>query len=695
MSTPTVICVLVHATNLDYATHMHEVKKILAGSAALVLVASSVHIPYVARHAAIPVAQAASEWTVSTMYVSSTLSGSSSSYLNDGDTSTYWSSEEESSASSTEWVAYDFDTYHSTNYIKIYPRYNAGEAQAFPVDLNVQYSNGTSWVDVDLLNFTDFPVPQEDWIILPLGQTVTAKGLRVNATQLGQNTYSDYYFRLAEVGGGYDEGFETLELIDFDADSGFNLFEDVGAGPFDPNKISNWNYDYRLPIYESDCSSRQNVYSAQAEWNDATQQWYMYYGGNDDASNTGCDATNDRIFYLPTDEEFQIFSEGDSQMIIDNGEFRNANNPALTRTPDGQWAMVYTAGWCDASYGTADCRALGDENDLPAYAVSSDGLTWAPDNPGDPFGTNNLIAVDNWHGGDWAASQWLNNQSGLLYDHGLYWYYYGPEGLGGKDYRAYSTDMVNFTDTDYVMDGAMASVNDVKKFRFGGDEYYMMVAHHNGQQVYYSVSTDPASFPVLQTLFSTTGITEGDESVAQDNYIVSAGIVADTTTLYGVLYGAAETSSLNTNKIFAKWLQKKVYFSNEDVGYGGIERADGPKKVRLGLDGANDIQTGNIYIYDTDGTTLLFTSPEVTLVSGMHWQYNEDETCGPSNVGDWTLTEDCTISDDRVAPATVNVQNNATLTIESTGSLDIDFENYALRIQNGSRVRVILGGKMD
>lgn len=642
-------------------------------------------------------ALATTDWANSRVEASSTHSSDwSSSYLIDGDTGTRWSSERGSSANETEWVAFWFDTYHSTNYIKLYPRYYSGSALSFPVDLEIQYSDGTQWIDVWTLE--NFPVPSEDWIIIPLGETVTADGLRVNATQLGQDNNGNYYFQLGEVAGGYDSGFETLELLDFDASGGYNEFDGIKAGPFDPNKLSEWHYDYRMPLYESNCStSRQNIYAPQAVWNEPMNEWYVYYGGNDEASNAGCDTAHDNIFYVPTDAEFQSFDESENLMIISEGSFRNANNPALTKSPDGQWGMVYTAGWCPASYGSSSCAAAGEENNLPAYATSSDGVNWSPSSPGDPFGANNLISVSNFHNGTWNDStQYINNQNGLLYDHGYFWYYYGPEGLGGKDYRAYSTDMANFTETGYVMDGAMASVNDVKKFRYNGNDYYMMVAQHNDQGVYYSVTSDPTAFPVLSTLFSTTGVTEGDESIAQDNYIVSAGMVADETTLYGVLYGAAENSSLNTNKIFAKWLQKKVYFSNEDVGYGSIERADGPDTVRLGLDGSNDIQTGTITIYDTDGSTLLFTSPEVTIIGGMQWQYNGDASnCGLPRSGNWTISSDCTISDAIVAPGDVSVENGATLTVESTGALDIDLEEYTLRIQHDSRVRIRNGGKID
>jgi hypothetical protein len=38
---------------------------------------------------------------------------------------------------------------------------------------------------------------------------------------------------------------------------------------------------------------------------------------------------------------------------------------------------------------------------------------------------------------------------------------------------------------------------------------------------------------------------------------------------------------------------------------------------------STDMETGRFYVYDTDGTTLLYTSPQVTMRSGDVWTYNQ------------------------------------------------------------------------
>lgn len=644
----------------------------------------------------IEVAAAGSEWNVVRVDVLSELADWPKSYLIDDDVNTRWSSERNENVEPDEWVAFWFDTYHETNYIKIYPRYSQNSALAFPVEFTIYYSDGVQWNPIYTVEH--FPNPHEDWIILPLGQTVTANGLRIVATELGTDDSGKHYFQLGEVSGGYDPGFETLQLVGFDADVGINQFDNVGAGQFDPNKISHWNYDYRNflndgeRLQESTCAEKKNIYSHQAQWVESEQQWYIYYGGQDSPTGYACDPSHDRIYMTTTDKDFQTIDMVGRRVIVDEGAFHHVNNPAVTQTSEGTFAMVYTAAY--DLYGDAD-------QNKPAYATSTDGKNWSPSNPGDPFGSNALIDMNNYHA-NWDDI-YINNSNGLLYDRGQFWYYFGPVAqIDLSDYRGYSDDMIHFTEAgdifatpNYATNKAM---NDIKKFRWNGSDYYIFVAHQNEEAVYYSLSSDPNNFPDMQTLFYNTNYAEPDDA-SLDDCIVSAGIVADETILYGVLYAASNANGLechppegeeaptkNTNVLYANWLQKKVYFSNEDVGWGDIERADGPRTVRLSLINDQSIETGIISIYDTDGTTVLFTSPEVTIVSGMHWKYNTSTGCVPPTVGDWTITVDCSLSGIVTAPRDVIVENNAQLTIEDGAAIDIDFAYYGLNIKQGSGV---------
>jgi len=71
---------------------------------------------------------------------------------------------------------------------------------------------------------------------------------------------------------------------------------------------------------------------------------------------------------------------------------------------------------------------------------------------------------------------------------------------------------------------------------------------------------------------------------------------------------------------------------------------------------------------------------------------NNFEICQPPSVGDWIITQDCTLTINSTVPADVFVQNNSILTVPSGMSLDIDFSQFNLTIEFGSGVLIKLGG---
>jgi murein DD-endopeptidase MepM/ murein hydrolase activator NlpD len=70
------------------------------------------------------------------------------------------------------------------------------------------------------------------------------------------------------------------------------------------------------------------------------------------------------------------------------------------------------------------------------------------------------------------------------------------------------------------------------------------------------------------------------------------------------------------------------------------------------------------------------------------------DPCGPPNSGNWIVSSTCIMTGSDSAPANVVVQNNATLTLFPAASLNIDFVNRYLRVESGSRVRIISGGRI-
>ncbi len=94
------------------------------------------------------------------------------------------------------------------------------------------------------------------------------------------------------------------------------------------------------------------------------------------------------------------------------------------------------------------------------------------------------------------------------------------------------------------------------------------------------------------------------------------------------------------------------------------------------VDGNNINTVGN-----SPGTAYISTNARV-------------DPCGPPSAGNWTVSASCIMTGVDTAPAHVTVQNNATLTLFPAARLNVDFASRRLQIQNGSRVRVISGGRI-
>ncbi|HEV8577610.1 MAG TPA: hypothetical protein VGX68_00900 [Thermoanaerobaculia bacterium] len=69
--------------------------------------------------------------------------------------------------------------------------------------------------------------------------------------------------------------------------------------------------------------------------------------------------------------------------------------------------------------------------------------------------------------------------------------------------------------------------------------------------------------------------------------------------------------------------------------------------------------------------------------------------CSPPANGDWIVAASCTFQGQATAPANVIVLPNVTLTIAPGASLNIDFTGHHLRIQQGAKVIVKLGAKIQ
>lgn len=521
--------------------------------------------------------------------VSSTYPSWSASNAIDSNAATSWSSVRHVSPDGVEFVQFYFSGATDVNYVKLTPRYGTNNAGlCFPLNFTIYYYTGTSWVAVK--SFTNFANPQKNDsynlpVIIPLPVTVHASGIKIEVTRLRADG-PNYYLQFAEVAAGYDDGFNHFKWTSNDNAARQNRVNNAGSGTFNPNRIFNWIQDDRDPIIRATpLTVNPNIYAPNIVYNGGN--WNIYYGGWDNTS-----AKNDRIFATVTQDDFLTF--GNHTLMIGNGDRRHINNETVLKKPDGSWLMYYTS------------LPQNSVTNKPSFATSPDGVAWTP-NAGSG---SSLLTMANYAG--WSAADVNGSNVGYL-ENGTYHLYFNDFATMRRAvHHAVSADGVNFNYTgDVLAEDVIAQ--DVKAFSYNNTTYYLMGMHHNGQELRYSLSNSLTSFPASSFLL-------GNHNAA-DLYIVSMGFVTNSNRLYGIIYGAGPTGDLSHNSLHARWLTKKIIFISDrtKARWGDIERAHGPNQVVLYMN--TDMETGHFFVYDTDGTTLLYTSPRVTMRSGDVWTY--------------------------------------------------------------------------
>lgn len=473
------------------------------------------------------------------------------------------------------------------NYIKLLPVYIKGKAINFPLKFEVYALDGNDWKLIK--SYNNFPVAASDWLILPFTETINTQGIRITATQLGKTGSSSVSFQLAEVTAGYDSGYNHFIYIENNSLAKQNEIRNIGSDTFNPAKMSNWNYDTRNPVIFAVSGGNSNIYAPYVIENGTG--WNVYFGGWD-----GTNDGHDRVSLASTSDDFLSFSS--HKLMIDNGDMIHVNNEAVIRRPDGKWQMLYTT------------LAYNPQLNKPGYALSDDGEHWTSSN-GNANYMLKMNGYDNWDIAD------VNGSNVPFYENGIYHLYftdfsYNTDGHAFAVHHATSIDLLNFTYTKDVLNEGLVA-QDVKKFDVNGISYYMMVLHRNGNELRYSIGSSPVDFAPSNQLLTNQN--------ANDRYIVATSLVVKNNRLYGVLYGAGTVPTLDHNAINAKWLQKKVIFISDATQerLGESVKAYGSDRLIMNL--TKEIETGKFFIYDTDGTTLLFTSPKITIKSGDVWSY--------------------------------------------------------------------------
>jgi len=495
----------------------------------------------------------------------------------DGNPDSYWSSNSHKDSINIEWISFWFHNFQKINYIKLLPR-QQHIGSGFPVTFKVNYFDGNCWQHS--YTYIKFPQPIRcGWVILPLPATISARSIRIIANEFRKDDLGKFTFQLAEVTAGYDDGLEHLRFIGNNGASLQNEFRNVGSGNFVPTKIKNWNYDIRRPLISARPGGDSNIYAPSIVEDEGI--WKIYFGGWD-----GTQDKHDRISLVST-SDFQKFSQ--HHLIMNNGSYKHVNNPSAIKISNNNWHMYYTT--FENNYNT----------NKPAHSFGMEGIDYSPD-----YGTKsaliNMFNYDKWPSAD------VNGSNVIYFENGEYYLYFVDFNNFIGVLYATSRDGVNFTFQGLVSNEKHIA-NDIKLFMYNSDKYYLMGFHHNFDSIFYSVSTDLTKFPPVQFLCGNAN--------ANDKFITSVGFVSDGKRLFGVLYGAGENRNLEHNAVYAAWLQKKVIFVSNDVRWGEVENALGPDIIIMKM--KNQLETGRFYVYDTDGITLLYTSPSITIRSGDIW----------------------------------------------------------------------------
>ena len=345
----------------------------------------------------------------------------------------------------------------------------------------------------------------------------------------------------------------------------------VDAGPFDP---AIWEAgklhllpDVRSPLLEPRDGKFRNIYAPSIV--QTKDVWEIYYGGWD-----GSASGNDRIYGVTTPN---LITFGDRQTIIDHGDFRHVCNVSATRLPDDALAMM--------------CTVFPDTKGLNKPAFFRDPGRSAPR----IASREDIITIDGYPA---YADADINGMNVLLHEDGRFRLYFCNFRDGGKVFRASSEDGKHYAfDGVALPDGAL--VNDVKKFRVGDGNWYLMALHHNGDRLGYALSRDGQTFEPQRVLCTRQG--EADAFMVAVGFVVSGEQEKAGRRVLGILYGAGAKPALNANRVFARWLQKRIVLTAGDELFESTQ-ARGPDAQIVQLPRAVKVP---LELYAEDGVTLI------------------------------------------------------------------------------------------
>ncbi len=365
----------------------------------------------------------------------------------------------------------------------------------------------------------------------------------------------------------------AIHQIPGQAEVGTVEIHGVAAGAFNPahweSDTLNLVPDLRDPLLAPRQSGVfRNIYAPSAV--QTATGWRLFYGAWD-----GVPTGNDRIYCADT-ADFIDF--GPRRTVIEHGAFIHTCNVNALAKPDGGYEMVVTA------------YPDGKDLNKPAWFSSPDGELWNGVAAPCPAKMSDIVRVEGYDKYDDAD---INGVNVILREGDAVRLYFCNYKDFGRVYRATGTDGKAYTFEGLTLECPYA-VNDVKKFDMPDGPRYLMGLHMNREGLWYALSRDGMKFDKEQPLLTHTG--------PQDKYIVALGWVARDNRLLGVLYGAGAVPELNRNRIFGRWLQKRVVFTSNDGTRIEPESALGPDRQVLRIPENMD-RTGKLQLFAEDGKT--------------------------------------------------------------------------------------------
>jgi len=240
------------------------------------------------------------------------------------------------------------------------------------------------------------------------------------------------------------------------------------------------------------------------------------------------------------------------------------------------------------------CTVYPTPNDRnkPAYFTSPDGKTWNGEPAPYAAEYSDIITIEGYEGFEDAD---INGMNVIYRDGDTLHLYFNDFKNFGPVFRAESADGKHFEYKGVALE-CHKMVNDVKRFESEQGPVWLMGLHRNRESLWYALSEDGKRFESEKLLL--------DHAGPEDQYIVALGWVTDGNRVLGVLYGAGEVPGLNRNRIFARWLQRKVVFTSSDGTVCLPEKAMGPDRqlIRIPEGVAPD---GTLQVFSEDGETPL------------------------------------------------------------------------------------------